>query len=114
TLGVDAAAFATRAGDGGGAGLRAAPPAGRAALLLRNRDADLRAVDGLVEAEADFGFEVASAQLLGLGPAPRSAAAEDPPGASAGPRASWGRSSRRPGRRTRPPLCRAPRIARGR
>ena len=76
-LGVDAAAFAARAGDRAGARFGAAAVAGRAALGLRHGDADLGAVDRLVEAEADLGFEVAAAHLLRLRPAAAAAAAEE-------------------------------------
>ena len=76
-LGVDAAAFAARAGDRAGARFGAAAVAGRAALGLRHGDADLGAVDRLVEAEADLGFEVAPAHLLRPGPGRPAAAAEE-------------------------------------
>jgi hypothetical protein len=59
-----------------GAGLGAAAVAGGAAARLRDGDADLGALDRLVEAERDFGLEVAAADLLGLRPA--AAAVEDP------------------------------------
>src|SRR6187551_2169964 len=75
-LRVDAAAFAARAGDRGGARRGAAAMAGRAALGLWHGDTDLGAIDRLVEAEADLGFEVAAALLFGLRPA-ASAAAKD-------------------------------------
>src|SRR5262249_40732534 len=76
-LGVDAAPFAARAGDRARPRLRAAAAAGRAAFRLRHGDLDLRPVDRLVEGEADLGFQVAAACLLGLRPAAAPAPAEE-------------------------------------
>ena len=76
-LGVDAAAFAARAGGRRRARFGAAAVAGRAAPGLRHGDADLGAVDRLVEAELDLGLEVATADLLGLRATAAAAAAEE-------------------------------------
>src|SRR5207244_13183409 len=72
-LGLDPATVAAGAGFGGGSRMGARAVAGRARVLLRNRNRHLRSVDGLPEGKANLHLEVASPLALrGSGPAPTS------------------------------------------